>query len=224
MLRGFCMNTDAIRCVLFDLDGTIIDHFTCIYRCYCYAQEKLGLGRVSYEKVLQTVGGSVPVTLERLFGKELGAKALPLYRERFAQIMLEDIKPLPATPEIFRHLRERGLRTGVFTNKEGEASRAIIAHLGWGDCFDAVIGTQDTRWRKPEPEYSRYALETLGAEAATTLMVGDSPFDLQAAQAVGMSAALVATGSHTLQELQALTPSAQAVFKDLRGLQEMFSR
>lgn len=216
MLRAFSMkNPDAIRCVLFDLDGTLIDHFKCIYRCYCYAQEKLNAPRVSYETMLAAVGGSVPVTLERLFGKELAAKALPLYRERFAQIMLEDITPLPGTPEVVRNLKARGIRTAVFTNKEGNASRAIIEHLGWSDCFDAVIGTQDTPWRKPEPEFTRYALEKLGAAPATSLMVGDSPFDLQAAQAGGVRAILVATGSHTREQLQALTPAPLAVYENL---------
>lgn len=216
------MNTNNIRCVLFDLDGTLIDHFTCIYRCYCYAQEKLSLPRVSYETVLHTVGGSVPVTLARLFGEELAQKALPLYRERFAQIMLEDIKPLPQTPEILQTLKKRGLKTGVFTNKEGAASRAIIEHLGWGQWLDAVIGTQDTQWRKPQPEYSQYALDTIGSTAEETLMVGDSPFDLLAAQAVGMPAVLVATGSHTLAELSALTPPPLAVLPDLTQLNAHF--
>lgn len=209
------MNTNGIRTVLFDLDGTLIDHFTCIYRCYCYAQEKLGLPRVSYETVLHTVGGSVPVTLARLFGEEVGKQALPLYRERFAQIMLEDIKPLPGTPDVLQSLKARGMQTAVFTNKEGPASRAIIEHLGWTQWLDAVIGTQDCPWRKPQPEYTRYALEKLGAAPETSLMVGDSPFDLQAAQAGGMQAILVATGSHTHEQLSALTPPALAVYNDL---------
>lgn len=222
MLGHSCMNTENIRCVLFDLDGTLIDHFTCIYRCYCYAQEKLGLPRVSYETVLHTVGGSVPVTLERLFGKEMGAQALPLYRERFAQIMLEDIKPLPQTPEILQTLKAQGIKTAVFTNKEGSGSRAIIEHLGWMPWLDAVIGTQDTPWRKPEPEYSRYALDKLGTQATETLMVGDSPFDLLAAQAVGMPAVLVATGSHTQAQLSELSPPPLAVYPDLTPLHTHF--
>lgn len=194
------------RALLFDLDGTLIDHFRAIYRAYRYAAEQLGEPPVSYEKVRRTVGGSVPVTMRRLLGRDDVDEALVLFRDYFPRIMLEEVDPLPGAAWLVTALRDRGYRTAVFTNKDGPHARAVIDHLGWSHLFDAVIGTTDTPHRKPEEAFSRHVLDTLGISAAEAALIGDSPFDFQAARVVGMPAYGVATGSHTLPELQAENP------------------
>lgn len=209
-----------IRTVLFDLDGTLIDHFQAIYRCYVYAQKQLGLPPADYDKVRATVGGSVPVTMSRLIGPDKDVdEAVRLFREHFDAIMFEDLHLLPGAEWLLKSLREQGLQLAVFTNKRGDPSRKIMAHLGLDRYLDATIGTLDTVWKKPDPEFTRYALETVGAEAATTVLVGDSPFDLAAATAGELPAYLVATGSHNLEELNQLdAPKPDGVYPDLLAL------
>lgn len=209
-----------IRTVLFDLDGTLIDHFQTIYRCYVYAQEQLGLPPATYEKVRTTVGGSVPITMKRLIGSdELVEEAVRLFREHFDEIMYEDLHLMPGVEWLLKALHEKGIRQAVFTNKRGEPSRKIMAYLGLEQYLDATIGTMDTPWKKPDPEFTHYAMETLGADPATTILVGDSPFDLAAAGAGDLPAYLVATGSHTLDELRALKdPAPAGVYPELMAL------
>jgi phosphoglycolate phosphatase len=211
------------KAILYDLDGTLIDHFRAIHRAIASAQAALGLPESSYEQVRATVGGSIEVTMARLIGAELAPRAIPLYYKKFEEIMLEDLEALPGADWLLAQLHARGLRQAVLTNKTGGAARRVTAHLGWDRWLELTLGTQDTPWRKPQPEFTRHALAQLAAAPADTLFIGDSPFDLAAAAAGPVRCALVATGSHTLPQLRALNPPPDAVFANLTELgQAMF--
>ncbi len=211
-----------IQTILFDLDGTLIDHFTTIYRCYRHAQEVLGLDPVSYEKVRATVGGSVPITMEKLVGKEHVDEGVKLFRSHFADIWKEDLRALPGSLGLLKALHERGIKQALFTNKEGNNARLVCEHLGYTPYLDKIFGTGDTPWRKPQREFTQHVMETLEADPATTLMIGDSPWDIAAADSVGLRCLVVATGSHSIDELNAGTPAPLGAYADLAELGREF--
>ncbi len=99
-------------------------------------------------------------------------------------------------------MRTRGVKTAVFTNKHGPSSRAVCAHLGLAALLDGNFGATDTPWLKPEPAFAQHVLAQLGADAKTTLLVGDSPFDVQAGQNAGFAFIGVTTGTHNEEELR----------------------
>lgn len=208
--------------ILFDLDGTLIDHFAAIHEGYRFAQETLGLPLASYDKVKATVGGSVPVTMRRLIGEEISEetfrKAMDLFNQRFSEVMLEKVSVLPGVQELLDSLSEKGVPVSVFTNKNGEHARAVLDHLGLAKYFTTIVGAGDTAYRKPQPEFTDHVLGLVGSPAAETLMVGDSPFDVEAGKVRGLWVAVVATGSHTADQLRE-TP-ADWVFSDMRELGE----
>lgn len=209
--------TATFRAVLFDLDGTIIDHFRIIHRSYVYACEQMGIPAVSLEKLRASVGGAVPVTFGKLMEARFVEPGVRLFREEFDRIWHEDITILPGTEWLMDELHARGLQLAVFTNKEGDRARRIIAHLGLDKRIDATFGTLDTPWRKPQPEFTEYALAQLGADPAHACMIGDSPYDVEAAAAAGMPCFTVATGSHSMEELQNQCAAA-GIFPDLYAL------
>jgi len=196
--------------VLFDLDGTLIDHFGVIYRCYQYALGRLGLEPVSYERVRATVGGSIVITFGKLIAQEHVARAVELFREEFDRIWHEDIGIMPGAEWLLKGLHAQGLKLAVFTNKEGNRARRVLAHIGMDRMLDGVYGTLDTAWRKPQPEFTRHVLEQLGADPAHACMVGDSPYDVEAAAVADMPCFTVATGSHSIGQLRAECPGAPA--------------
>jgi len=207
--------------VLFDLDGTLVDNFTAIYQAYAYAIGKMGLPPASYEKVRSTVGGSVPVTMERLVGKAHAPQAIELFLERFPQVMFEDLHALPGARWLLPRLRQRGLRLAVFTNKSGGAARAILGHLELTRFFTAIAGTGDTPWRKPQPAFTRHLLDQLGARPEDCILIGDSPFDIATGANAGIPAHVVATGSHSLAQLEAeANPAPHGVYPSLYALGE----
>ena len=208
---------NPFKAVLFDLDGTLIDHFRAIYRCYTYALEKLSLEPVTYEKVRASVGGSIVITFGKLIPQEHVEIAVEHFREEFDRIWHEDIVILPGAEWLVNSLHERGVRMSVFTNKEGDQARRIMHYIGMDSQLDATFGTLDTPWRKPQPEFTHHVLNQLGTDPAHACMIGDSPYDVDAASVANMPCFTVATGSHSIKELSEHTSSA-GVFADLYEL------
>ncbi len=208
--------SNRYQTVLFDLDGTLIDHFQVIYRCYQYAMDKLGLEAVDFDTVLHAVGGSIPITFGKLVPADCVEPGVAHFREHFDRIWHEEIHILPGAEWLLRHLKAQGIQMAVFTNKDGGFARKIIDHVGLSDYFELVIGARDTDWRKPQPEFTRHVLNELDSAADETCMVGDSPYDAQAAEVLDIDRYLVATGSHSLEHLK--TVGAQGAFTSLYGL------
>ncbi len=194
--------SDSIDTVLFDLDGTLVDNFTAIHRCYSEVAVELGFAPKGYDFVRAAVGGSIPVTMRKLFPESVADRAVELYRAKFPAIMHEGLFVYEGVEHLVRGLHARGFKVAVFTNKEITVTRKMIAHLGFDGVFHGIIGTGDTPWRKPQPEFTRHALEVLGSSPSRTVMVGDSPFDIAAARNGGLRAVhCVTTGSHSAEQL-----------------------
>ncbi len=209
------------RTVLFDLDGTLIDHFAAIHRCHTYAMTRLGLPAPTYAQVRSAVGGGVENAIRQLAGPGYVAAILPLFRAHSDATMLDDVVLLPGACELLTALRARGVRTAVLTNKLGTAARRICEHLALAPLLDAIVGAQDTEWLKPAPALTRHVLVQLGVDVARpgshapadTLFVGDSPYDVQTAHQAGLPCWCVTTGTHTAGELHAA--HADAVYASL---------
>lgn len=204
--------------ILYDLDGTLIDHFATIYRSFAHAITRLGLEPPSFERVKATVGGSAPVTMGKLIGTDRADEAMVHFDEYFAANIFDGLEALPGATWLLESLHRRGYRQAVFTNKSGPAAREVCTHLGFDRWIEAAIGAGDTPYRKPQPEFSQHILSRLGTAPGTTLMVGDSPFDLEAGAAVGMRCAAVCTGSHTRAQLDDCGFSAIGIYDDLYEL------
>jgi phosphoglycolate phosphatase len=204
------------KAVLFDLDGTLIDHVSVITRCINHAFAELGVPPVTHAQVHASVGGSIMVTMGKLGAGDQVERAIALYREEFDRIWSEDIHVMPHAEWLLAALRARGLRLAVFTNKEGDRARRILRHVGLDRWLDGTFGILDTPWRKPQPEFTAWVLAKLGADAAHACMIGDSPYDIETAASGPMPCYVVATGSHSLAELRA--SSAAGAYADLREL------
>ena len=216
------MQFDAtkIKTVLFDLDGTLIDNFTAIHRCYSDVAKSLGLVPKTLAEIRAAVGGSITLTMSRLIGDELAPEGVARFRKHFPDVMFEGVFVLPGVKEILKNLRAREIRTAVFTNKDHDATGALLAHLGLSALVDAAFGTGTEKmpWRKPQKEYSEAVLAAMNSAPAETLMVGDSPFDIQAAEAVQMPVACVATGTHQAETLRPAMPDPALIFDDMSQL------
>ena len=207
--------------ILFDLDGTLIDHFTTIHKSVAFAQRELSLPQSDYAEVRATVGGSVPITLSKLCGEDKVSLAEPLFRKHFEEIILDDVFTLPGADWLLENLKKRGDTLGVFTNKYASHTRSVLAHLSLDKWFDVIIGTGDPKcpYRKPDSLFTAHALEQMDCSSEEALMIGDSPYDLAAAEAACIACHLVATGSHSAEELsEYIVPNY--IYKDLYELGE----
>ncbi len=218
-------SVNRFRTVLFDLDGTLLDHFAAIHRSHAHTMRTLGLPEPTMEQVHRAIGGGVEVAISRVLGEKnahLLEKAAVIYRAYWQANMLHGVALLPGSRELLEALNARGVRCAVFTNKHGPSARTLMDHLGVTPLLSGVFGAMDTPWFKPDREFTAHALTTLGAEAASTCMIGDSPYDIQAAHNGGFPCYAVTTGTHKHDELTAA--GADGVFPDMAALaREIFA-
>jgi phosphoglycolate phosphatase-like HAD superfamily hydrolase len=198
------------------LDGTLIDHFTAIHRSYVHTLGQLGLPTPTITQVRNVVGGGQENSMRRLVGEAATPRALEIYRAYWDQTMLDDVVLLPGARELLAALQARGAVLGVLTNKLGSSSRLICDHLGITPFLRAVVGAQDTAWLKPQPEFIAHTLALLGAPVDGAVMIGDSPYDIEAAHNGGLPAWCVTTGTHDAEQLRAAR--ADEIYPNLDGI------
>lgn len=208
--------------LLLDLDGTLVDAFTTIHRSYVHVLPQFGLPPPTMEQVRRAVGGGLENAMRHFLPEDKIAEAVKRHVEHTSSILLEDVKLLPGGLELLRTQHAAGVVLGVFTNKRGEQSRRICDHLGVTPYLRGVFGAKDTPWLKPQPEFAAHVLAQLGGHPETTMLVGDSPFDVKAAHNGGFACWCVTTGTHTADQLRAA--GAEAVFPDLFALQAALGR
>jgi HAD superfamily hydrolase (TIGR01509 family) len=202
--------------LLLDLDGTIVDAFTTIHRSYVHTLPQLGLPAPTMEQVRRAVGGGLENAMRHFVPENLIAEAVKRHVAYTDTILLEDVTLMPGAMELLRAQQAAGVPLAVFTNKRGDHARLICEHLGITPFLRGIFGARDTPWLKPQPEFAAHALKTLGADPKTTMLVGDSPFDVKAAHNGGFACWCVTTGTHSAEQLRAA--SAEAVFPDLFAL------
>lgn len=202
--------------LLLDLDGTIVDAFVTIQRCYAHVLPQYGLPLPTMEQVRRAVGGGLENAMRHFLPEPLIAEAAQKHIAYAEQILLEDVTLMPGTLELVRSQHAGGVKIAVFTNKRGDHGRKICTHLGLDPYLDGFFGAKDTPYLKPQPEFAAHALKILNARPESTLLIGDSPFDVKAAHNGGFACWCVTTGTHDAEQLRAA--GAEAVFPDLFAL------
>jgi pyrophosphatase PpaX len=106
-------------------------------------------------------------------------------------------------------LREEGRRLGIVTAKRRVTVELAFARVPLGHLFETIVGGDETRRHKPDPEPLVVAARRLGASPGDCAYVGDSPFDMRAARAAGMHGVAVTWGRiHDRARLEREEPDA----------------
>jgi len=207
--------------ILFDLDGTLVDAFTTIHRSYVHTLPQFGRPVPTMAEVRRAVGGGLSHAMGHFLPPELIGEAMKVHVAYSEKILLEDVTLMPGAAELLRALQTRGIKCAVLTNKLGDAARRVCHHLGVAAFMQGIYGAGDTPWLKPRREFTDCVLDQLGASAATALLIGDSPFDVETAHHAGFSCWCVTTGTHTGEQLAAA--KADRVFPDLFAIAREFA-
>lgn len=202
----------SYRTILFDLDGTLLDAFTTIHRAYCHTLPKFGLPEPTMERVRSVVGGGGTSAMAQFLPEHQLEEAMAIHVAYTKTIMLEDVRLMPGALGLVQSLHAKGLTLAVYTNKGGDVARPSCDHLGITPYMSGIWGAGDTPWLKPDPQLASHVLGKLKADPATTLLVGDSTFDIESAHNGGFPCWCVTTGTHSAEELNAA--KADRVFPD----------
>lgn len=186
----------AIRYLLFDLDGTLIDTTELILSCYRRSVSNLVESPPTDEEILKGFGTPLPMQLHRLFPTLRDRTDELVEQWRAAQEELHDelIKPFPGTEQVLAELHRRGYPVGIVTSKERSTAKRGMALYGIDRYVDLIVSLDDTENHKPHPEPLLKAMELMAAPSEETIYVGDSLHDMRAGRAAGVKVAAALWG------------------------------
>lgn len=210
--------------VIFDVDGTLVDSVKAHAAAW---QETLGeFGcTVSLDEVQPQIGkGSdellkvflKPEDIDRL-EKRIAKRRIEIFMTRYLKL----VRPFPKVRELFRRLREDGHKLVLGTSA---TSKELEAHLRMIDIEDLIQGhttADEADKSKPHPDIFEAALAKVkGAKPEEAVVIGDTPYDAEAARRGGMKAIGVLTGGFPKQQLE--KAGCSAIFADIKDILERY--
>ena len=163
---------------------------------------------VGGDKFVAAVAGE---EVEERLGDELRDRWEELFDE-----LIDEVAPLAGARELIVDLKERGLTVVLASSSIERHLDHFLDLLDARDLVDAWTTKDDVEASKPEPDLVRAALEKVGGGEA--MMVGDTPWDVEAARKAGVRTICVCTGGFSEQELR--EAGAAAVFESVAELRE----
>ena len=186
-----------IRLVAFDLDGTLVDSHRDIADATNAAIADLGGRPLELSVITSLVGEGAAVLIRRAMSKACLNVDLRDALERFLihydARLLATTAPYPGMIETLRSL-QNGRALAVLTNKPQQPSLRLLDGLGLRGFFSEVVGGDTPHGRKPDPAGLRAIMANAGVAPAETVLVGDSPVDLQTARQAGTGICLARYG------------------------------
>lgn len=200
----------GITCVLFDLDGTLIDTVDLIHRSFDYAVKKVLGESLTKSQLLQNMGRPLEVQMNS-FSSAKTEELMTAYNQHNLAEHDKYIKAYPYAEEILSWLKdEKGLRIGIVTSKRRSLSLRGLKIAGLlGGLIDEVVAMEDSTRHKPDPEPVKIALDLLACQASDTLFVGDSPFDIESGISAGVYTGAALWGPFEPGSLRQLKPDIE---------------
>ena len=188
-----------MRCVIFDLDGTLTKSDEGILNCIDYAVSQVGLPLPDKTDRAKFVGPPLIWSFKTYCGMddETAERALWAYRERYMRIGLFENRVYPGIRRLLRLLRRRGDWIAIATGKPTEPSKRIINHFGLDRYFDRIVGADDVL----HPDKADLIRAALPASYDEAIMVGDRSFDVLGGKAAGITTVGIGYGFGTENEL-----------------------
>lgn len=223
--------TLAVRAVLFDLDGTLIDTIPDLHAAACAMLDDRGLPPLPLESIRAYVGRGIPNLIKRILANSLHvaedpapppADAVASFRRHYARENGRNAKVYPGVVEGLAAFREMGLPMGVVTNKADAFIAPLLAQTGLSSYFGVLVGGDLLPRVKPDPMPIVWACGRLGVSPVDTLFVGDSINDALAARAAGCPVFLLPYGYNEDRDVQEL--DCDAIVESVRDIAELIRK
>lgn len=207
---------ETLDTVVIDVDGTLLDsnyHHTIAWaRAFEHVGQKVPLWRIH-----RHIGMGGDRLVAEVAGEEVERHHGDDVRERWEKEfdrLIDETQLLAGAQELLAELRERGLKVALASSSIPKHADYAAELLDAERLADVTTDAEDAEQAKPDPELIEAALERLGGTSA--VLIGDSVWDVQAANSGGLPTIGVLTGGYGRQEL--LEAGARVVYDDLEDL------
>lgn len=191
--------TKTLPALIFDLDGTLIESAPEIRDCLNALLAEYDRPNLPLPDVERMIGNGVGKLVERGF-KATGGPATDMNAALARFVEIYDNAPIhlspvyEGVPETLARFRDDGHVMAICTNKLHGPTMKILEGLDFAKYFDTVTGGDTFAVRKPEPAHLLGVLDRLGVPPDAAIMIGDSPNDIDCANAAGVRSIAVSYG------------------------------
>ncbi len=179
--------SDNVRGVILDMDGTLVDTNAAHAQTWVDTLKSFGF-EVTLEIVRPLIGLGGDKMLPRLTGRTqdsaLGKKIAEQRSTCFEAHYLPSVKPFPDVRELLDRMRQAGLKVLIASSSRRDHLEALIEVARITDRVDGVVSASDVEQSKPDPDVIEAALAKLGMAPSEVVMIGDTPYDIEAAARV----------------------------------------
>ncbi len=206
--------SSARPAVLFDVDGTLLDtnyfHTVAWWYALREADEDIPMSRIH-----PLIGMGSDQLLKDLLGEE--REGLSDVHAKHYKRFKPDLHAFPKAADVLAAVAERAARVVLATSSKEEDLDQLMEALGAkDDVISEIVHGDMVGSSKPAPDIFAVALEHLDLDAEHTMVVGDTPWDIEAAAKLGIQVVTVLTGGHTRRDLE--EKGAVAVYEDVAEL------
>jgi HAD superfamily hydrolase (TIGR01509 family) len=209
-----------VAIAILDIDGTLVDtnyqHALGWYRAFRRHGIVLPIWRI--HRHLGMGGDQVVEALtDERTENELGDKIREVEKECYLEL-IDEVEPMEGSRELIAELGQRGHIVVLASSAKEDEVEHYLDLLDARDLADAWTTSADVEATKPAPDLVNSALTKVGGSADDAVMIGDTPWDVKAAERAGVGTIAVLTGGFAIEELT--ESGAKDVFEsvaDLRG-------
>jgi len=209
--------------VIFDVDGTLVDSNDAHARAWVGAFAEHAI-TVSYESVRRAIGMGGDKLMPLVAGlEEESPKGKQIARRRaelFQQVWLPQLRPFPRTRELVARLDGDGFTLAIASSATDEELRPLLKVAGVSDLIPTRTSSDDADKSKPDPDIVKVALERTGCSPDLAVMIGDTPYDVEAARRAGIRIVAFECGGWGRADLR----GASEVYRDASDLLDNYER
>jgi len=178
----------AVKAILWDLDGVLVNSMEFHYRAYSEILSQRGV-ELSREEYLKEMIGLRNYTILRRVLDLPNEEILRLAEQKeeaFRRLVKGHVQPLPGAAELVRRAREGGIKQAIVSSTPRANIELMLQSLGLYECFEVIVGEEDAERGKPDPEGFALAASKLGVPPEECVVIEDAPEGIAAGKAAGM--------------------------------------
>ncbi len=193
--------------VCFDLDGTLIDSHSTIYKSTVTTLNHFSIPHKIDERKFNNLIGKHFSDIFNEFG--IVVDDLPSFIKVYKKIyfdFIDDSKLYPGVADLLKFLNEKNIDVTLLTTKAQDQADLIIDHFNLRKYFSIVMGRREGMAHKPSPEPLLFICNELNIYPAETLMTGDTELDIQCGKNAGAKTCAVTYGYRSIDVLKKEQP------------------